>query len=128
MVIQILVVTFALFALSRVFARFRSRLITLVEFMTWSGFWAAVAVLVLVPKLSQWFAKLLGVGRGADAVFYTAIVVLFYLFFRIYSKIRAQEYQITLLVRKLALERSRNGKSLNATHPTTGTPKDDGPL
>jgi hypothetical protein len=66
----------------------------------------AVASLVLTPNITQWFAKLLGVGRGADAVFYLAMVALFYLHFRTESKFRRLEHQLTKLVRKLAIDKA----------------------
>ena len=92
----------------RVVLRFRKREIGLVPFLAWAGFWAAAGVLVLVPAATQRIAHLLGVGRGADAMFYLGLTALFYFFFRQQLKIRDLEHQITELVRKLALERARN--------------------
>jgi hypothetical protein len=60
----------------------------------------------LTPNVTQWFAKLLGVGRGADAVFYLAIVALFYLNFRTESKFRKLQQQLTQLVRKIAIDKA----------------------
>jgi hypothetical protein len=105
MAIQILVVLFAIFAWTRVLARFRKATIGLGEFALWTGVWLVAIIGVLLPQTTQWLADLLGVGRGADAVFYVTIVVLFYIAFRLHLKIRGLEHQITDLVRKLALER-----------------------
>jgi hypothetical protein len=85
--------------------RFRSRTIGLRELLLWSGFWIAVGFFVMAPGLMQWFAGILGVGRGADAVFYVSIVALSYAFFRVYLRSRQIEQQLTVLVRKLAIER-----------------------
>jgi hypothetical protein len=103
--IQILIVLFAMFAFTRVAVRRRRHLIGWTEFLGWACFWVAAATLVLMPRITQWFAKLLGVGRGADAVFYVSIVVLFYLNYRLEAKLRGLNQQITQLVRKLAIER-----------------------
>ena len=81
-----------------------SRLIGLGELLLWGLFWLAVGIGVLVPDLTQWLARLLGVGRGADAVFYLSLVGLSYAFFRTYLRICHLEHQITLLIRKLALK------------------------
>jgi hypothetical protein len=107
LVIQVLIVGFALYALGRTFLRFRRRTIALAELLLWSGFWLAVGVFVMAPGLTQWFARILGVGRGADAVFYISIVALSYAFFRVYLRSRQLEQQLTLLVRKLALEKRK---------------------
>lgn len=103
LLIQFLVVAFSLFAMSRALRRFRQRTIGAGELALWIGFWAAAAVLVMKPQVTQWFALRLGVGRGADAVFYVAIVGLSYAFFRLYLKTRSQDQEITKLVRALAL-------------------------
>jgi small membrane protein len=105
--IQVLIVSFALYTLIRTFIRFRKRTISVGELLLWSCFWMAVGIGVMMPDLSQWFAKSLGVGRGADAVFYLSIVGLSYAFFRLYLRSRHLEQQLTLLVRKLALEKRR---------------------
>lgn len=105
--IQVAVVLFAAFAATRVLGRFRRGIIGLGELLLWGLFWLAVGIGVLVPDLTQWFARLLGVGRGADAVFYLSLVGLSYAFFRICLRTRHLEHQITLLVRKLALKEAR---------------------
>ncbi len=103
LLIQALIVMFALFAATRVLARFRGGAIGLSECLLWAGFWGSVAVVVLMPPVTQRFAHLLGVGRGVDAVFYVTLVALFYLVFRLHLRIRGVEQEITRLVRKLAL-------------------------
>ena len=102
--IQVAVVLFSIFAATRVLARFRRGVIGLGELLLWGLFWLAVGIGVLVPDLTQWLARLLGVGRGADAVFYLSLVGLSYAFFRTYLRICHLEHQITLLIRKLALK------------------------
>ncbi|HUI06885.1 MAG TPA: DUF2304 family protein [Verrucomicrobiae bacterium] len=106
LLIQVLIVLFAGFAFMRVVVRLRRQMIGRGEFFVWACFWAAVAALVLTPRATQWFARVLGVGRGADAVFYLAIVGLSYLNFRLEFKLRTLQQQITQLVRKLALEKA----------------------
>jgi hypothetical protein len=103
LVIQILVVLFVLLTLGRLWGRFRRHTISPVELAVWTGFWFALAVVVLVPDITWTLARLLGVGRGVDAVLYLAIVGLSYAMFRQYLHIRRVEQQLTQLVRQLAL-------------------------
>jgi hypothetical protein len=103
--IQVLVVAFALFALSRVVVRFRKRTIGIVEFAVWFSFWIAVGAVGVTPDTTHRFAALLGVGRGVDAVSYVTLLMLCYLVFRQRMMVRTLEQQLTQLVRKLALER-----------------------
>ena len=102
--IQVVVVLFAIYAASRALARFRKGTIGPGEFVAWVLFWVAVGVTVLIPMATQWFAERIGVQRGADAVFYFTLVGLSYAFFRLYLRLRHLEQELTLLVRKLALQ------------------------
>jgi len=106
-IIQLLFVLFAIFALSRIVVRFRLHTIELKELIWGSCFWAAVVLCVILPGITQWFAGILGVGRGADAVFYIGLVGLSYAMFRLYFRCRHMERQITALVRELALKEAQ---------------------
>ena len=67
---------------------------------------AAVGIaLVIDPQLSTRIANALGVGRGADLIFYLAIIMA--LFYGVASRPRTRrlERQITLLVRQQAIDR-----------------------
>lgn len=108
--IQIVLVLFSLFAMSRVVPRIRSRAIRPVEGLVWIGLWAAVAVVAVLPALAQWVASLAGVGRGADFVVYITLAALVYTAFRVRLTIRGLEREITQLVRALALEHPRRPK------------------
>jgi len=56
-------------------------------------------------------ATLTGVGRGVDVVIYVAIIILFYLLYRLYIKIENIEREITLIVREIAiLEKEKKEK------------------
>jgi small membrane protein len=103
LLIQIIIVLWAVYAAGRAYLRFRQRTIGAAELLIWAGFWIAVGAAVLQPNLFQELARALGVGRGADAVFYLALVGLSYAFFKLYLKLRSLEQQITLLVRQMAL-------------------------
>jgi len=106
LVIQVLIVAFAAFALSRVVVRFKKGTISLVEGIFWVLFWIAVAIVGVVPDVTYRLAALLGVGRGVDAVSYVTLLMLCYFAFRQRIMIRSLEQQLTQLVRKLALERA----------------------
>jgi small membrane protein len=101
-ILQILIALFALFAISRSYLRFKHGNATLSEFAGWSMLWAAMALIVFIPAITKWPANLFGIQRGIDVIVYMGIVVLFYLTYRIYSKIEKVEQDITKLTRELA--------------------------
>ena len=102
--IQIILVAFAVFALSRVVLRFRRGGLPLVHLLTWFLFWAAVIVAVVRPTTTSAVAAWVRVGRGTDLVMYVSVLALFYLLFRLFGKIEELERQITRVVRAAALK------------------------
>lgn len=108
MLIQYLLLGLLAAALVITWRRARQRALSRAEALLWSAAWIAAGVVVLRPDLATAFASLLGVGRGADAVIYVAVIALFYLVFRIFLRIDKIERDVTLLVRKEGLaERER---------------------
>jgi hypothetical protein len=64
----------------------------------------------MFPDLTSRVAQAVGVGRGADVVVYLAVILLFYVIFRIYLRLDRMERDITVLVRRLAVdEAERSG-------------------
>jgi len=105
--IQIFLIVFALFAMTRVIIQFRKGALSLAVLFLWILFWALVGVVVLLPKTTDVFAQLVGVGRGVDAIMYMAILALFYLVFRLYVAIEHIEQEITRFVRAMAAQSSK---------------------
>ena len=106
-ILQIIVVLFALFALSRAFLRFKDGKITKKELALWTIVWIAAIIVILIPGTTSLVANMLGVTRGADVVVYVSIIVLFYLVFRIYVKLESIEQEITKVVREVAIKRKK---------------------
>ena len=69
----------------------------------WSILWLATGVSIARPSLTIVVAHFLGIGRGADLVFYCAILAMFIGFFIIYVRLKRLDRQITILVRNAAL-------------------------
>jgi len=109
--IKIIFTVFALFAWSRAIIRFYSKDLNIKELFFWSFVWALMIVLVYIPGKTNFLARILGMERGNDAMFFLAIAGLFYATYRLYVKSNEQEKEITKLVRALALK--------NVTKPGT---------
>ncbi|MDP3784662.1 MAG: DUF2304 family protein [bacterium] len=103
MVIQPLITILALIAFIGVIRRFKRGAISRAGFLFWMILWIVAGALVWVPQVTNRVASLLGVGRGADAVFYISVALLFYTVFRLYGKIENLEHQLSDLVKKIAL-------------------------
>ncbi len=103
-IIQAFIVVFALFAVTRTFMQFKKGALTIAWLLFWVFFWLIAAFVAVLPQTTDVFARLVGVGRGADVVIYLSLVALFYLVFRLYVKIERVEGEITRVVRGRALD------------------------
>lgn len=101
---QLFLTVFLLFALSRVVLRYRSSELSLFGFLFWCGVFGAATVVVLFPGITSGVAVALGIGRGADAVVYLSVSLLFYLVFRLYIFVEDLRHDITEIVKRIALK------------------------
>ncbi|MBD3203663.1 DUF2304 family protein [Candidatus Woesearchaeota archaeon] len=101
-ILQLLILIFSFFALSRVILRTRDKKLTLYEFIFWVFVWASVIFIAFFPGVSTFFANLVGIDRGVDILIYSGIGLLFYLIFRLYVKLEELEQEFTVLVREIS--------------------------
>lgn len=123
LILQIVAAVFTLFALSRVYFRFQERKLSSFSFIFWAFIWLVGVSVILFPAISTKAASLLGIGRGADAVLYASIAVIFYLIFRIYVKIEDTQKQITEIIQKVALENYYKEKKTSLNKNSTSRKK-----
>jgi small membrane protein len=102
--IKILLITGVAFIAVYFFMRLRNSLldILLLLFLI-----AAATTFILFPNITNQLANKLGVGRGADLVFYTSIIIFWFVILKLYARIRKLEQIITLVVRKEAVDQAR---------------------
>lgn len=104
MLIQIISSVFVFYALYRTWQKKQKGDIKTSEFFAWSLFWLGVGVAFLIPASITRIANLLGIGRGADLVLYSAVLIVFYLLFRVFVRLDRMESQITKVVRHKSIE------------------------
>ena len=111
--IQIIMIIFALFALSRAILRAKERKLTKNQFLFWTILWIALVIFASFPSILTSFANLIGIGRGIDTLVYLGIILLFYFLFKLYIKIKGIEEKITKLTRAITIknEHKNNKKS-----------------
>ena len=61
-------------------------------------------IFIISPQLSDIVANFFGIGKGKDLIIYIAIAILWFFYVINYVKIKKIERNITLIVRKKALE------------------------
>jgi len=95
--LKIIILFFVLFAASRAYLRFKDKSLNARALAFWMILWTIILVFVLHPQFSDNFASFLGVQRGVDIAFLTAVVILFYLVFRLYIKVDSVDQNLTKL-------------------------------
>jgi len=84
--------------------------------MLWMGLWSGGAVAVIWPQSTALIAHRLGIGRGADLLLYCSVLAMVAAFFYVYTRFRRVDRQLTLLVRRLAIEGARQPSPGPAAH------------
>ena len=73
------------------------------------AFVVAMLIFTVRPEWSTAIAQYVGVGRGADFLFYMSHLVLFFIAFVYYLRFKSMEMRFTKLVRQLALDAALGG-------------------
>lgn len=111
MIFQILLIAFAVFALTITFRQYRTRKVSLYWFVVWAILWLVVILVALLPQATDPIAQKLGVERGADLLVYIAIVVLAYGLYKVLVRLEKVQKEITDVVRQVAITKAEKPKS-----------------
>jgi len=82
----------------------------------WTILWAGAALAIAVPDLAGLAARTLGIGRGADLVFYLAILAGLAACRYFYNRYRRLENVVTVLVREHAIANPSGPSSTTSVH------------
>lgn len=111
MLIQIIVSIFLILIILKTLARYRSKELSLKETIAWFIVWLGTGFIFWFPQYTTRIANILGIGRGADLITYSAIIILAYLIFRIFIHLDRIEKNITRLTREDALKETKEQKN-----------------
>lgn len=71
----------------------------------------AAVVFILWPESTNILAKKLGVGRGADLIFYVSILLFWFIVLKLYARLRRLEKTVTQFMREEAIKNAEAPKS-----------------
>jgi len=102
---QIIALIIIAFFLARLFWQKQKKQINANEFIFWLVFWLLAAIAIISLK---WIDKLVAnlgfSGSGIDILFYIAVIILFYLIFRLRLHLVKIEKNITKIVRNITIK------------------------
>lgn len=67
---------------------------------------AVAVVFIIWPDITTKLAQKLGVGRGADLVFYVSILIFWFVVLKLYARVRQLEKSFTQIIREDALKKA----------------------
>ncbi|MBI5411640.1 DUF2304 domain-containing protein [Candidatus Peregrinibacteria bacterium] len=108
---QLIVPLLALVMIAKAISRFRRGQQTWRELITWIFVWGAIGFFALFPKISDKLANFIGIKSGANAIITAALVILFYIVFKLLVTSENLESKITRLNRKIALDKLKEEKT-----------------
>jgi hypothetical protein len=103
MIIEVLGLGFSLFALSRVYLRFREGRISWGMMAVWSMVWLTSIAFILSPQSFGGFSSAIGVQRPLDLMFIGALIIAYYMTFRVYVYVEEIRSDMAQVVREVAL-------------------------
>jgi hypothetical protein len=106
--IQILLISGVVIIFGYYVSRFRNALFDLLVLVVFAG---AGIFFILFPEYTNKIAKELGVGRGADLLFYSCILFFLFIILKLFARLRRLEEKITGLVRQQAIKDAGKAKS-----------------
>lgn len=71
-------------------------------------------VFALKPDLTNIIAREVGVGRGADLIFYISILIFWFVSLKLYARIRKLEQQVTSIIREDTIRNATEITTLDA--------------
>ncbi len=123
---QIFLLSLVTLGMGLVILRYRQRKIGTLAFLLWLVLWTGAATVIMFPISTVIMARFLGIGRGADLVLYTSLIVTLYLLFRLYVRLEQVNREVTQIVRELALRegslRHSENEHLRGSQPVDQKP------
>lgn len=100
----IALIIIAIFIIRLIYQK-RKKQIQIFEFLFWLSFWfLAFGAIIFIKKIDILVANIGFSGSGIEILFYIAVILSYYLIFKIRLKLEKQKQEITKLTRYLALQ------------------------
>jgi hypothetical protein len=113
--IQVAIILYIIAVLTKQVGKWRSRQLSGRFFAVWFCFWIGIAIVTAYPKILNWAAMWMGVGRGVDVAIYAALLLILYLVYRLLWRVNNLEKKQNELIRQLAHHHAQ--KPGNQTKP-----------
>ena len=121
MILKVLAVLFALFAIARVVQRYRRGGALTAEIVFWGSIWASLGAVVFIPKKTDHFAHFIGVSSGFNALTFIAVAGLLFAVYRLFARVATLQHDLTKVVRLNAIANAERFEG-RVAQPSIDTP------
>ena len=101
--VALLTPLFSLLMIARAISLFRKRKQSWRELVLWIVLWSGIGLVAFYPEILDRLPSWLGIKSGVNVLIFFGFVVLFYGFFRLFTKVEELEEKIVAMNRKKAL-------------------------
>lgn len=108
---QIISSLFVVYFIWRVFSKKNKGVLKISELFGWLIIWVIILIALWWPGVLSMVALKLGVGRGVDLAIYVALILQFFLTFRLFVKLDRQQQEITIITRSIAINNAEYGRT-----------------
>lgn len=105
---KILFLLFVLIILIHLGGRLRKKQIKITNFLVWFFFWLIASLIVIYPESTDYLARFLGVGRGADVIVYFSLAIIFYFIFYFTVRLHITDARIAKIVQSISLREEKD--------------------
>ncbi len=86
--------------------QYKKGVYTIYESMFWISFWMFISFVAIFPDvITVYISKSIGIKDHINAIIFIGLAILFFLNFRLFNSLKAQNKVITELVRKIAIDK-----------------------
>jgi len=101
---QFVFLLFIAVSLYRIVGKIKSGQLNFKESFIWVFAWVFGAIIIFDPALSIKISNIFGIGRGADLIVYSSVILLYYISYKVYLKIDNLQKKLKELSTKIALK------------------------
>jgi len=100
---QVILSAIVLFILFKTYHAYKKDKISTSFALLWVWFWMLVLLFINWQSLLTRIANFIGIGRGVDLATYISIILIFYLIYKIFTKLEDINHKLTKIIRQKAL-------------------------
>ena len=103
--VQFLIAGLIILFLIKTVSDFKKKRISRSSFIFWFCLWLIILIVAFIPQVTNFLAGLIGVKRGTDVATYFSILIIFFILFKIISRLERINQEITEIIRHITFKR-----------------------